>query len=465
MNNFQKLLKNGSGLGTFTKDDLLKEISQRDHTRNVFPLDVFHEKVKPFINGLNKIYDIPASFIGLSLLSCYSTSVGTAYIVTTNGRNKIYLPVWAALVGMSSSGKSIALDNIFGPLEAIQAKMDIQWEQKTSGLTLEEINRSKIDTVIYRDAHIPTLVKSVLPDNPKGVLKMCDEILEWTNGMNQLGKKEGMDEQFWLSSWNCAKYSGIRSGKQKFVVRRPFVNVMGGIQYQLLFKLFARDRDASGFIFRLLFALPDIDKIAEPDPAQDIPEEWHATHKQTIERLYFDLPVYDAEDEPKQCVLTPEAIKQYQIWTKAKIKSINEIEDIQEKDIQAGILGKIKEYALRFAAILHLADKAMNPQYGNDCYTPFKQQESISAEVLQRALKLADYFCTSAVDVYKRVQDSTTAPMSVIIAANLVKRGKSLADIAEALYNNRANKFRMKVSRELKRWIRDYPRVFQSIAK
>src|SRR5690606_37187291 len=113
----------------------------------------------------------------------------------------------------------------------------------------------------------------------KGLIKYSDELLEWINGMNQLTKKEGTDEQFWISSWNCTKYSDIRSGKQKFVIRRPFVNVIGGAQYSVLSRMLSKDRDTTGFIFRLLLALPEVDKIAEPDPSFEVPREMYERHK------------------------------------------------------------------------------------------------------------------------------------------------------------------------------------------
>jgi hypothetical protein len=468
--NFKKLMKqNGNGMATISTDQLREELYKRDRTNNPFPLDVFNDHIKPYINALNKYYDIPSSFIGLAMLSAYSTAIGTAYAVTTNGRDKIHLPVWGALVGISSSGKTLALTNIFSPLDNIQNEFDNQWDETTRALPDYQKQDCRLLTVIYRDAHIPTLIKSVLPDNPKGLLKFNDELLEWINGMNQLSKKEGTDEQFWISSWNCMKYSAIRSGKIKTSIPRPFVNVVGGAQYSVLTRMFGKDRDTTGFIFRLLFALTDVDKIAEPDPTFDMPRDLYDRHKISIERLYKNLPVDAFDDEPRLCQLTPQAVKQYQVWVKSKIKLINEIQDLEERDIHSGILGKIKEYTLRFSAILHLADKALSTDNAFDGefmqHTRFRHREEISSEVMQRALKLADYFFTSAVEVYYKVQTSMTAPSDVLIAATMMKMGKSFADIAEVYYNERSDKTKKSMERLIKKWIREYPKVFNAVAR
>jgi hypothetical protein len=462
---FTKLMKNGGPLSTYSMDDIKEELMKRDNTKNVFPLDVFPEMLKPFINCLNKQYDIPRSFVGLSLLSAYSTAIGTAYTVTTNGKDLLHLPVWAALVGISSSGKTIALNHAFQPLTEIQNELDYAWEEKTAGLTLEQINRSKLDTVVYRDAHIPTLVRSILPDNPKGVVKMSDELLEWINGMNQLSKKEGTDEQFWISSWNCTNYSGIRSGKQKFVIHKPFVNVIGGAQYSVLPRMFGKDRDTTGFIFRLLFALPDADKIAEPDPTFDIPEEWSNRHKSVIYRLYKDLPVEYANEKPRRCRLSPDAVKVYMAWTKTKIRTINALTDLQDRDIHSGILGKIKEYCLRFAGILHLVDRALQPGYEENGFLNFKQEEVITSETMERSLRLAEYFYASASEIYYKVQTSMTAPAEVLIAATMMKMGKDTREMAALYYGFDDDKYKLKMWRQVKKWILEYPKVFNAVAR
>ena len=464
MSNFRRLLDNGTGIATASDEELLLEIHKRDLLKNPFPLDVFNEQLKPFITCLNTYYDIPRSFIGLTLLSAFSTAIGTAYCVTTNRKDFIYLPIWAALTGMTSSGKSICMNKIYQALKDVQTDFDAQWKEKTNGLSAEKINSCKIDTVIFRDSNIPALIRSIMPDNPKGVLKLSDELMEWINGMNQLSKKEGTDEQFWLSSWNCSEYSGIRSGKQKFVVEKPFVNVIGGFQFKMLQKLFKNDRDSTGFVNRILFALPDVDKIAEPDPTFEMPAEVQDVLDKSLTRLYKDLPIYES-GESRKCILLPEATKVYITWSKEQTRKINTLGDLAERETQAGINGKTKEYALRFAAILHLVDCSLSPQYSTDFYTKYKQEEFITADTIIRAIKLADYFFASAVDVFDIVNKSLNAPAEVLATAYMVKRGKSYSEIGELLYKSKTDCNKVKASRQVKRWINEYPRVFGAIAK
>ncbi|MCW5910946.1 MAG: DUF3987 domain-containing protein [Cyclobacteriaceae bacterium] len=459
---FKNFLKS-EGLATFTTDQLKNEVIRRQ-SNNTFPMHVFNEKIKPFLDTLNKGYDLPASYIGTTLLSAYSTAIGTAYKVNSGNDDFVYLPVWACLCGISSSGGTTAINKLYAPLFKIQSGFDSDWQEKTRGLSREKVNMEKMETVVYRDSHIPTLVRTILPDNPKGLCKHSDELLEWINGMNQLTRREGTDEQFWISSWNCTPYSGIRSGKDKFVIQRPFVNVIGKAQYPILNKLFTNDRDTTGFIFRMLFALPEEDSISQRDSDFVMPAEWTELHERSLTRLYKDLPVHDAEGT-RCCVIDPPAKKLLDLWRREKTQLINRLDDSTEQNIKAGILGKVSEYAYRFAALLHLADKTFDQDYSADFHIAFKQEELITANTMNRALQLAEYFYQSANEVYDLVQKSLNAPPEVLATAFMMKRNKSNAEIGEMLYSSKTDANKVKARRQIERWIREYPRVFGAYSK
>jgi len=441
---------------TISTYDMEKELERRQ-LKNVFPLHVFHPKIRPFITMLHQYYDLPASFIGLSMLTAYSTAVGTSYAIV-QGNNHSYLPVWGCLEGISSSGKSLAIDMVLDPLYKIQDEFDKQYieERRDEEWTKE---KSSIDTIIFRDVHIATLTRYVMPDNAKGALKISDEIMEWINGMNQLSRKEGTDEQFWLSAWNARNYSGIRAGKDKFVLPRVFVNIVGGIQPTITWKLFSKDRDTTGFIFRLLFAVPETVKIAQPDSSFIIPDEILQIHSKSLLDMYHGLQVNDAHAPPKQLLFSRPALLLYEGWRRTRIVKINKMREIRAKDIHSGILGKISEYAKRFAALLHIANLSYDNLF-------FGNSELINEQTMTDALELADYFYESAVVVYERVNDSIVAPPDVLRFAAYVHAGMSYHKIGKMewpmLKDDSAKK---RAARTIKKMINKYPRVFRASEK
>jgi len=392
------------------------------------------------------------------MLMAYSTAIGTAYAVSRNGSDRLPLCLWGCMNGISSSGKSFALDMCMKPLNEIQEEFDQEWSESSKDLTDEKRQRLKIKALVYRDAYIPTLIRSIMPFNPKGVIKESDEILEWINGLNAMGKKESTDEQFWLSAWNGRKYSAVRSGNTVINIPKVFTNIIGGIQPDLLYKLFKNERGTSGFIFRVLFAQPEEFKIARPIHGYDIPIEFKEIHKQHIYKLYKELPVYDGYDDPKVCLLTKEALRVIAKWEDEKITMINSIPDIREMNVHSGILGKIKEYAYRFAGILAVTDYAYEM---NNSDTYFRDELSITESIMNRAIKIAEYFYKSAVNIYEAVDSSVTAPMEVLEMATLFKMGTSIARMAEVILKDKKAKGQM--HRKLQKAIKEYPKVFGAV--
>lgn len=459
---FFKPKDNKSGIATTSSDDLRDELYERDKIKNVFPLWVFNEKVHPYIDALEKNYDIPRAFIGLSMLAAYSTAIGTSYVFSSNGEDKNYLPIWGCLNGMTSSGKSLVISKIFAPITKIQTEMDQAWEEIHCQSKPEDMAAGDLKQIIFRDVHISTLTRYVMPGNPKGLIKVTDELMEWINGMDAMSRKEGTDVQFWLSSWNSLPYSVIRSGKQKTSLPRPFLNVLGGIQPAITWKLFSKDRDTTGFIYRVLFATQEFRKIAEPEWDYTMNPATAELHNYLIAQLHKDLPVHSQYDKPKKVIMTPTAIQFMRDWEKEKIKFINSLKDDMEKEVHASIFGKIKEYAKRFIGILAVVDKAYSMDASNTMFY-FSDELPADSSVAKRAVELADYFYNAAYDIYEDVKMRVTAPPDVLIAANLFRAGHSYERIAEVLYDNKKQK--SKAHRNVKKWILEYPKQFGAVAK
>jgi hypothetical protein len=457
---FDKFIKENPKLATASEEELRGELESRSLSKP-FPLHVFNDKIKPFLDALHNEYDLPRSYIGLTLLASYSTAIGNCYHLKVKKIGNIYLPIWACLEGMSSSGKSLVLSQILKPLFDKQKEYDEQAQK-----CLENTGKfpDKMEQLIYRDSHVPTIIRYVLPDNPKGILKDSDEILEWINGLNQISKKEGTDEQFWVSAWNCRPYTAIRTDRQKYHLPSPFVNVIGGIQPSLIYKLFKNDRDTSGFIFRLLFAVPDVHNIADVNLDYDMPREYEKIHSNSIYNLVETLKATSlkADDYSNVLELKDDAIQEYKNWVTRRRNLTNRISDYKEKEIHAGILGKIKEYCLRFAAILHIADISYQ---GSPFY---KDHDFIDRNTILRAIELAEYFFESASNVSERVARSITAPPEVLRYASYANAGFSFQKMGDLEFNDKGStqdSRKKKAERTIKRMIKDYPKVFRADAK
>lgn len=403
-------------LSTLSDSDMEDELHYRKSSEMIFPLHVFHEDLKPMIEGYVNEYQFDRSFVGTTLLSAFSTASGLAFDVSINGSDRVYLTTWCCMVGASSSGKTFSFDKLYQPLIQIQKKLDIKWKEKTENLSETDRCNQKIESVIFNDSHLNTLLRSFLPDNPKGLCKVCYELTEWINGMNN-GKpsNDGNDEQIWLKFYNCSRTDITRAGKQKIVIERPFLNVIGGIQFQLIEDFYKQRREFSGFSHRILFCVDERRIGIDPNPKYIMPKEFTLKYNKLIHTLYYGYPVMDWRQEPIHLVLNDEAKDLYQNYFTLKRKEANSIFDNNLKDIKNGILGKMRENALKFAALLHISDIILNDigPDGEDKHVPLSNESYITSNTLSRALELVDYFTKSAEYCYKEAK-SKQVPKEVI---------------------------------------------------
>jgi|GEM_PF-935167 len=456
---FAKAKGDAAGISS---SELEAELNTRS-LKNVFPFEVFHPKAKEFMTIIHKHFDIPRSFIGLNMLTVYSSAIGTAYAIKRSS-GLMYMSMWSCMVGMTSSGKTLPFSLIFKPLREIQNAFDLEWKDaerqshdKDSGINMDT---QQMKAALFRDIHISTLVRTLLPENPKGVTKEADEILEWINGLNAMARKEGTDEQFWLSAWNGSPYSGVRSGRVKFSMMRLFVNAIGGVQPSVAWKLFKNDRDTTGFIFRILFATAEEARIALPENDYHLPPEIEQHHARCIQRLYNGLPVYNETDQPKLLTMSRSANKLQEAWRKKRASSINAMTDSRLREIHAGILGKISEYAARFSGLLVVSDSS----YDN---RPFEAELEITEDHMARALKLADYFYESAWEVYSQVTKEIVAPVEVLRFAGYIRANWPQQRIGDVEFPKlkTGEARRKKAGRTLKGYVANYPKVFNAEAK
>lgn len=441
-------------LATASTESIENELRNRQSTKNPFPLEVFNDKIKPFIQNVHQHYNIPKSFIGLTLLTTYSTAIGNAYWLQNKRLGSMPLTVWSCLLGVTSSGKSLCQKVMMFPLNRIQEELSFEWDQLTADMSHEERQHQQLKKLLFQDIVLATLTRSVLPDNPKGMLKDSDEILEWINGMNPNNRKEGNEEQFWLKCWDGSAHQLTRSGKDEVYLKKMFIAQFGGIQPTVLYKLFKNDRDTTGFIFRFLFTESE-NFVPLPDIMFEMPTELEAIHERSVRKMY-DVKVYDHESI-RLCRFDHGAIHEFNEWRKMLHADVNNTLDLDERNLKAGIFGKMVTYAQRFAAILHLSDIAY------DDGRVFRNEEWIDHLTMSRAIKLADYFYNAARNAHELSKRTERMPEEVSRLAILFTNGFSYEQIGVRMWPDLPPKTsKARAYRMVKKYITKYPERFRA---
>ena len=109
--------------------------------------------------------------------------------------------------------------------------------------------------IVTTDTTIEAL-KTILDDNPDGIIFTADEASGWVRSLGQYKGGAGDDRQIWLSIWSSTQIvTNRKSSRFPLIIDDPFVCITGGLQPDVLGD-FIGDRE-DGLAARFLFSYPD----------------------------------------------------------------------------------------------------------------------------------------------------------------------------------------------------------------
>ncbi len=249
--------KNGVHLKDITPDSLIVEQDKyTDYSVNNrdFPIDIFPDSIRELIINANETVGYNKDFFSASILSACATAIG--------GSNKIDIKqytaspiLWIAIVGNSGDGKTHPIEEALRYFKDIdQAEYD-NYKSLVKDWQSSEKNSQK---PIYKSNVLKNFTIEALADklqyNPN-LLLYRDELMGWINSFNQYNK--GSDQQEYLELFNGHGITVERKTSEPIKTKSSCINIIGGIQKKKLRSLSKNDRDADGFMERILFVFPD----------------------------------------------------------------------------------------------------------------------------------------------------------------------------------------------------------------
>lgn len=454
-----------NGTSTLTREQLMKELFKRERMEE-FPLDVFPLDLHHYIQELTERLHIPRSFVGLFMLASGGAAVGSYYLAEAHTQ-RTFPAIWACAVGETSSGKTFCMDRLFEVFESIDMEMagdnqeDYQSRTNAGQMAGDEADYDTYEekTIIFKKGTFPAFLQKALKSNPKGVILWKEEIITL---MAEFQKKNNEDfEPFLLEAWSAKrpyKYDKV-SMRRALIIPRTFTTLIGTTQPAMVKKIFAQDRDFTGFTYRMLFALDKENKTLVPDIDFEPNIEAYKRYEQMITTLYYDLKVglfgIKAED-PKIVKCSRKAVELLDKWKRLHKQKADNLkdDDAVNRETYKGAFGKLGEYAIRFALILRCMDEACT--IGGDV----RYIQTIGEEVMARALTVTDYFMYSYLEVSK-LADNRRLPEEASIISNCIKRGMSYAKIAEHLGEIYGKGFtKSSITRKVMSYRNKYPRDF-----
>lgn len=375
-----------------------------------FPLQVLPYAMRQYANEIANSIKVDPSYVALPSLIMAAGTIGNSRVIRLNKTWTEPSVLFGALLADPSTRKSPAMNWAALPVTEMDYELAVgykalfeRWATQNKSWAAENGNvdevgqgdekktrpaKPKKDRLVISDITVETIVRE-LENNPRGLIMIRDELRAWfaSFGRYKSGSSGGGDLGFWLEAYRASAYIYDRkSGDQTSVlVPHCAVSVYGTIQPAVIARIFCREYFESGFVSRMLLALP---------PKR--PGSWdrHEPSDETIEmyRLLFRRlrglrGGFSPADEcnPVEVLMSKEAEaawgEWYNKWQKAQFDSEGEV---------AAMLSKLEGQCARFALIFAVCEQAMGE---ND-------DGLIEERHIKSAITLAEWFAHEAQRVY-----------------------------------------------------------------
>ncbi len=378
------------------EEKLEEELTSAVLQERSFPFERLPSYVQEIIKAYSTAYNVDPTYTAMAVLTLFSSVVGNSVWIASK-RDFYTSPfLWSVVVQDTGGGKTPLLRGLMKPLYEIQR---VLWEKYQEELKewkrLDDSDKKKKDPpklghLFAEDFTIEALAE-VLSQDQRGVLIKRDEIAGLFLSLGQYKKKGGDDRQRLLELWNVGGSWKIdRKGKTLYI--HPIgASIIGGIQPQILRRLFEREDFDSGLMPRFLWLiLPRRERVwVEAEVDEHIINLWRE-----LLRWGRSIP-FDGGSEP--IILNSEAKELFRTF----YNQMGKMEIVLPYPLSA-FVPKLIEYTLRFALLHHLLLEAERLKFvfskESDRITPLAGLESVKFGIecsyffLWQAKRLIDSF-------------------------------------------------------------------------
>jgi hypothetical protein len=383
------------------------------------PVDVFPPALADYCRQVATATSTPPDFAAMTMLGTAGAAVGNSRaLCLKEGMWYEAARFYVVNVGHPASGKTPAMDTVVQPYVAMQHRLlkahkDSRAAYEKAVATHEQVAKANRglprderlepppppeepqspERLVVMDATVESLAP-LLQENPRGLLMVQDEGVGWVRAMGQYKGGRGNDRQFWLSTWSGKSHLVDRKGQGTVPISipRPFVNVICGIQPDMLNELADYQGRNDGFLHRLLFTWPKApggppwtETAVSPAAIQAWADTLSALRRLAMKELDDGMPGYEVVK------LSAEAREAWIAWWDAHAEEING----SELPITLiGPWGKLKSYAARLILVLHLLWAVSTGQGEGD----------VNVATVERAVRLIDYLKGHLRLVYGRLR-------------------------------------------------------------
>lgn len=363
-----------------------------------------------YLQHVTDVYQCPREFPTVALFSAISTAAGTK--VKISGKHDNSLCLWFVAVNPTGGSKSQPTKEVLRPIEKIKTEQRREYNEalKTAG---EGDERPKLQRIIFKDATREARA-TMMSNFPHGSLLYRDEFSGLFKDFARYSANSGEREEL-LSIFDGNESIQVdRKGSEPIDVERPFLNILGGIQPDILTGAFGDTDVASGLFGRFLFAWPD--EPLFPDYKSVVIDKSYRDHwADVINYIFYEMsPV--TLFMPAQ---TTQVYADYYNLLQGRKR------ELSEGDKEGAIYSKAQIQVIRLAGIIHTAKLAYDIDAGT----------AIGADTMAYAVECMEYFVRCGEKALKRVCGSQhrSSKKEIIKAVFEVYPGANVSMLARAI--------------------------------
>ncbi len=410
---------NSQSVPPSTSECLIADTDNSKKT-NQFPIDVLPSGLQEIIREANATLGFPVDYMAGAMLSAMAAVIGNTHHAEAMAGWKEYAILFVALVGCPGVCKSHPLSYVMQPLIDHDAEKAAQFaealkrynaamelppkERVANGHDLNPIEPRRIRFMMQDVTN--EAVHRILSENRRGLILMYDELAGWVKNFNRYSN--GSESEFWMSVFNHKVAMSDRKSSQSGVfIRNPFLCVIGTIQPKVLTDLAADNRNANGFMERILYVFPADQTKPKWDRTRRLPSfDIAAAWREILSRLIGIVPTVDSSGEiiPDDVPFSPDALDRLYQWQNEQTDRCN----ADGSDTLTSIASKLEIYAIRFSLLLALADWACGGE-----------KKLIDVGTVERSIRLAEYFRSTASKVQGIISEDALTELQLAVLSEL----------------------------------------------
>jgi hypothetical protein len=414
-----------------------------------FPLDVLPEPMARLVTEGAEAIGCPPDFLAVPALVVAGGAIGRSVSLKLKDGYFASACLWAACVGPPSDGKtpggevaSTAVTRIDDELHDEHRQAMKRWDEEPGQAGSDHKKRARGSSPPKpRRIDVDDITMEALPlildDNPRGVIRLPDEVTSIMLGMNQFKGGKGNDRPNLLKLWSGKSIKKDRVNHESNIPIRcphPFLAIVGGLPPDMLGSMVDSSGRADGFLDRWLFAYPDslpVPGWSKRGVSEEIVSDWC----ELVGRLW-DRPmkIKEGRSVPHVAFFTPEGEVS---WITHYDAHSGEMNAPDFPPALRGPWGKLREYAGRLALILACAQHAADPTL-DPAAVPH-----VDPRVVGNAWRLVAYFKVHA----RRVHQT--------IALGPGSGGETYKAIVKWIRSGRRTSFSESEVKQARRWIAD----------